>query len=216
MAFVDWDEDKQAELVVGSDDFAIRVFKGEELIFDINEEAKIRIVKLIRNNIFGYCLENGAYGVYYSRKRLWHLKQKQKVSAMVGMEFEVDGQVQLVVGFENGLIEVRKHRTGDLLHTQKPGAHPIQQLFYYDYRQQDAHKESGQKQLIAVDGEGSVTGFTVSTSIKQFEMEVQSEEKVASDEVLALNTKKIELQNQINQIQEKKKAVAESSNKGDH
>ncbi len=70
--------------------------------------------------------------------------------------------------------------------------------------------------MIAVDGEGSVTGFTVSASIKQFELEVQSEEKVASDEVLALNTKKIELQNQINQIQEKKKAVAESSNKGDH
>jgi hypothetical protein len=30
---------------VGSDDFAIRVFKGEELVFDINEEAKIRSIK---------------------------------------------------------------------------------------------------------------------------------------------------------------------------
>jgi Bardet-Biedl syndrome 2 protein len=76
MAFVDWDEDRETELVVGSDDFAIRVFKGEELIFDINEDAKIRIVKLIKNNVFGYCLESGSYGVYYSRKRLWHLKQK--------------------------------------------------------------------------------------------------------------------------------------------
>jgi len=25
--------------------------------------------------------------------------------------------MQLVVGFENGLIEVRKHRTGDILHS---------------------------------------------------------------------------------------------------
>jgi Bardet-Biedl syndrome 2 protein len=30
------------DLVVGSDDFSIRVFKGEELIFDINESAKIK------------------------------------------------------------------------------------------------------------------------------------------------------------------------------
>ena len=47
-------------------------------------------------------------------------------------------------------------------------------------------------------------------------MEVVSEEKVAADEVLALNTKKIELQNQINQIQERKKVAAESSSKGEH
>ena len=37
LAMVDWDEDGEEELVVGSDDFAIRVFKGEELIFDVNE-----------------------------------------------------------------------------------------------------------------------------------------------------------------------------------
>jgi len=93
MSFVDWDEDRNLELVVGSDDFAIRVFKGEELIFDINEDAKIRLIKVIKNNIFGYCLENGSYGVYYSRKRLWHLKQKHKVTSLVGMDYEVDGQM---------------------------------------------------------------------------------------------------------------------------
>jgi hypothetical protein len=95
------------------------------LIFDINEDAKIRIIKLIKNNIFGYCLENGSYGVYYSRKRLWHLKQKQKVSALVGIDYEIGGQIHLAVGFENGLIEVRKHRTGDLIHSQKPSANPV-------------------------------------------------------------------------------------------
>jgi hypothetical protein len=31
----------------------------------------------------------------------------------------------LAVGFENGLIEVRKHRTGDLIHSQKPSANPV-------------------------------------------------------------------------------------------
>ena len=37
LVFMDWNEDGEDELVVGSDDFSIRVFKGEELIFDINE-----------------------------------------------------------------------------------------------------------------------------------------------------------------------------------
>jgi Bardet-Biedl syndrome 2 protein len=41
LTFSDWDEDQEDELVVGSDDFAIRVFKGEDMIFDTNESAKI-------------------------------------------------------------------------------------------------------------------------------------------------------------------------------
>ncbi len=90
MAFIDWDEDGNDELIVGSDDFAIRVFKGEELVFDINEQAKIRSIKQIEANVFGYCLDNGSYGVYYTRKRLWQQKQKQRATAIVGMDFELD------------------------------------------------------------------------------------------------------------------------------
>jgi Ciliary BBSome complex subunit 2, middle region len=37
LEFLDWDDDGEDEMVAGSDDFSIRVFKGEELIFDINE-----------------------------------------------------------------------------------------------------------------------------------------------------------------------------------
>ncbi len=39
------------------------------------------------------------------------------MTAIVGMDFEIDEQMHLVVGFENGLVEVRKHRTGELLHS---------------------------------------------------------------------------------------------------
>ncbi len=39
---------------------------------------------------------------------------------------------------------------------------------------------------------------------------------MAADEVLELNQKKIELMNQLNQIQDKKKIVAELEHKGDH
>lgn len=39
---------------------------------------------------------------------------------------------------------------------------------------------------------------------------------MAADEVLELNQKKIDLINQLNQIQDKKKIVSELENKGDH
>jgi hypothetical protein len=41
---MDFNEDGEEELVVGSDDFSIRVFKSEELIFDINEQSKISFI----------------------------------------------------------------------------------------------------------------------------------------------------------------------------
>ena len=59
------------ELVAGSDDFSIRVFKGEEMVFDINEQSKIQFLKKIHKQIFGYSLANGGYGVYHGKKRLW-------------------------------------------------------------------------------------------------------------------------------------------------
>ena len=52
----------------------------------------------------------------------------------MGMDFEIDEMIHLAVGFENGLVEVRKHRTGELLHKQQVGTKPIHKLFYYDYR----------------------------------------------------------------------------------
>ena len=71
LAFLDWDDDGEDELVVGSDDFSIRVFKGEEMIFDINEQSKILFIRKIHKQIFGYALVNGAFGVYHGKKRLW-------------------------------------------------------------------------------------------------------------------------------------------------
>lgn len=125
ICFIDWDEDGQDELLVGSDDFVVRVFKGEELVYDINEDSKIRHLKQIQDNIFGYCLESGAFGCYYSRKRLWQQKQKQKVTAMCGMDFEVEEELCLACGFENGNVEIRSHRTGKLIHSVKVGSKAI-------------------------------------------------------------------------------------------
>jgi Bardet-Biedl syndrome 2 protein len=75
LEMVNWSSDSTMDLVAGSDDFSIRVYKGEELIFDINENAKITALSRIKQNVFGFALMNGTFGVYYTRKLLW--KQKK-------------------------------------------------------------------------------------------------------------------------------------------
>jgi len=43
-------------LIAGSDDFAIRVFKGEEIIQNIPEKSKIMQISKISGSAFGYFL----------------------------------------------------------------------------------------------------------------------------------------------------------------
>ena len=64
LEFFDFNGDGADELVAGSDDFAIRVFKGEEIIQDITEKSKVVDLSKISDAAFGYSLSNGAYGVY--------------------------------------------------------------------------------------------------------------------------------------------------------
>ena len=110
------------------------------MIFDINEDAMLTELSVISKNVFGYALSNGTFGVYYTRKRLWKHAQSSKVTSIAGMDFTIDGQMCLAVGFENGMVEVRKHRTGDLLCSvqlaqQANGKpNPVAKVFYTDYR----------------------------------------------------------------------------------
>jgi len=75
----------------------------------------------------------------------------------------------LAIGFDNGTIEVRKHRTGDLVSTVKLNQqingkdNPVAKLFYCDYRMQ------GNKQVVAVGKDGLIQGYTVAISTSQIE-----------------------------------------------
>jgi Bardet-Biedl syndrome 2 protein len=173
------------DMVAGSDDFSIRVYKGEELIFDINENAKVTALNRIKTNLFGFALANGTFGVYYTRKLLWKQKRQSRVTAIAGMEFDMDGENELVVGFEDGTIEVRKHRSGSLVHSVTLGS-AIARLVYFDFRQ------SGAKQLIAVSKNGQVQGYTPSVDqVKQFKEVVQTKQQIMAEEIVDLNKKKI-------------------------
>eukprot|EP00347_Sterkiella_histriomuscorum_P000293 403376439 len=196
LEFMDWDEQGDPELLAGSDDFSIRVFKQEEILQDINENSKIQFIKQINHKcIFGYSLMNGAFGVYHGKKRLWRQKGKEKVSALVGVDYDIDGQYLLIIGYQSGLIEARKHRTGELMHKTAIGSsgNPIANLFYYDFRQ------DGSSQIIAVDTEGNVKGLSLTRNVKQFQaMEIAGDQmevevKQIDDAFTDLNQQKLEL-----------------------
>lgn len=162
LAFVDFDGDGVDELVAGSDDFAIRVFKGEEIVHDITEKSKVLLLSKINGATFGYALSNGAYGVYVNKKKQWKSKNKDLVTAICGCDQDLfgDGQNLLFVGFQSGNLEVRKDRSGEIVYTTKVGEGdtPISKIFFYDYRMQ------GQKQVIAVLADGLVKGFSISSN----------------------------------------------------
>jgi hypothetical protein len=52
---------------------------------------------------------------------------------MIGVDFDLDGQYEVVTGFASGLIEARKHRTGEIIHKSNMNT-TVSKLFYYDYR----------------------------------------------------------------------------------
>ena len=89
----------------------------------------------VNRQLFGYALQNGGFGVYNQKKRLWRQKSKDRVTAILGLEFDIDGQLVFVIGFSSGLFQARKHRTGELIHESKMPSGVVQ-IFYCDYRQE--------------------------------------------------------------------------------
>ena len=78
MTLFDVNEDGYNELVVGTDDFAIRFYQNENVINEINENTKIINVAVIEGFKFVYALENGTVGLRNSTDRLWKMKENGK------------------------------------------------------------------------------------------------------------------------------------------
>lgn len=62
------------QLVVGSDDYEIRIFKGDSLITEITETETITSLIPLQDNIFAYSLANGTIGIYERYNRIWRVK----------------------------------------------------------------------------------------------------------------------------------------------
>ena len=114
----DVDEDEVQELVVGCEDSSINIFKGEELINEIEETSAVILLKSFGIQFFAFGLRNGSFGVYERGTRIWKEKYKEGIMGMVpvvrGDEFG-----GLIVGFRNGRVELRNSMNGSMLYNMQ-------------------------------------------------------------------------------------------------
>ena len=134
LALCDIDGDGLSELLVGSDDFEIRVFRSEEIIAEISESEKVQFLNAVQGRKFAYGLSNGTVGVYSgSKSRLWRVKTKNKVAAVDSFDLDKDGIPEIITGWANGMFNVRKLDSGELIYKDNVGA-AVVGIVKADYR----------------------------------------------------------------------------------
>jgi len=152
--FVDIDGDGEQELVVGADDYEIRVFKQEEIIFELSELDAVLFLTALDNGCFAYGLANGTIGVYEKKSRLWDVKTKRKITWLSSVY--IRHQQFLLVGWGHGLLELRRWQTGRVEFSEKLRS-GIAGIVCGDYRM------DGTTQIVVVTDKGVVRGYLPET-----------------------------------------------------
>lgn len=157
LAFCDVNDDGQPEVICGTEDFELRIFKGEDVMKEITEtDVVIKAEPLLRSR-FAYALMNGTCGVYDRMTRAWRVKSKNRVNAIDCFDLDNDGVPELIAGWENGKVEVRSEKSGEVMCKDYFQA-PIAALIHADYRL------DGRSTLMCLTTEGDVRGWLPSSS----------------------------------------------------
>ncbi|MPC23799.1 Bardet-Biedl syndrome 2 [Portunus trituberculatus] len=164
LTLTDFDGDEENELLVGSEDFDIRVFKNEEIMFEISETEAVTALCPMQGSRFGYALANGTVGVYEKLSRWWRIKSKNQAIAIYSYDLDGDGVPELITGWSNGKIDARNDRSGEVMFKDNFQS-TVAGIVEGDYRM------DGKNQLIAcsVDGEAMV-GYKASLHYHVFEL----------------------------------------------
>jgi Bardet-Biedl syndrome 2 protein len=133
LAFRDSEGDGNNELLVGSEDFEIRIFQQEEVVHQATEADVVTGLTHLHKTFFGFSLASGAIGVYNNANRVWHAKSKHKAVSITSFDLDQDGVPELITGWSNGRVEVRKIDDGKLIYKDR-FPNPIAHLCVADYR----------------------------------------------------------------------------------
>jgi hypothetical protein len=152
LEFCDVDSDGRMEMLVGSEDFEIRIFQDEEIVSEVTETAAVVGLAALRGTRYGYALSNGTIGVYDRSQRVWRVKSKHTVSAIAGFDLDGDGEPELISGWTQGRLEVRSDRTGDVVYKDNLNQ-PISAIVKADYR------KDGNQQVIVCGANGEVRAY---------------------------------------------------------
>ncbi|EFA06343.1 Bardet-Biedl syndrome 2 protein homolog [Tribolium castaneum] len=158
LILMDFDKDGSNELVVSSEDFKIRVFKGDQIINEQVETEVVTGLAPLPENRFAYSVSNGTVGVYDQDVRLWRVKSKHFAISMQSYDLLGQGSTQLITGWSNGKIDCRSIKTGEVLFkdTMNSG---VAGVVEGDYR------SVGKTDAICASSEGEVRGYTTTKSL---------------------------------------------------
>nr|XP_006641485.1 PREDICTED: Bardet-Biedl syndrome 2 protein isoform X1 [Lepisosteus oculatus] len=198
LVLCDFTGDGKNELLVGSEDFDIRVFKEDELLAEITENETVTSLCHMHGSRFGYSLANGTVGVYDRTARYWRIKSKNHAMSIHAFDLNADGVVELITGWSNGKMDARSDRTGEVIFKDNFSS-SVAGVVEGDYRM------DGQTQLICASIEGEVRGYLpASKEMKGNLMDTSVEQ----DLIRELSQRKQNLLLELRNYEENSKCVA--------
>lgn len=156
MALCDLVGEGENQLLVGSEDFNLRVFSGDAaMTYEFSETEAVTAICNLSGTRFAYALGNGSVGTYDGPDRSWRAKLKSPPVAITGFDMTMDGVPELVTAWADGSVDVRKDVSGGtgevLLRDSFPCA--LAGLAAADYRM------DGTETLLVVSTEGEARGY---------------------------------------------------------
>lgn len=153
LALSDIDGDEYDELVVGSEDFDLRVFREDgEMVQELSHSEAVTCLCPLSGRRIAFALANGTVGVLDGMRRLWSTKMKSQAVCLHAFDCNLDGQLEVVVGWADGSMDVRDPKNGTVLFSEKFPA-MIAGIVQADYRL------DGTETLMVCTVDGEVRGF---------------------------------------------------------
>ncbi|XP_008410740.1 BBSome complex member BBS2 [Poecilia reticulata] len=201
LVLFDFTGDGKNELLVGSEDFDIRVFKEDQLVSELNENETVTSLCHMHGSRFGYALANGTVGVYDRTARYWRIKSKNHAMSIHAFDLNADGVVELITGWSNGKIDARSDRTGEVIFKDNFSS-SVAGVVEGDYRL------DGQVQLICTSIEGEVRGYLpASKDLKGNLMDSNAEQ----DRIRELSQRRQNLLLELRNYEENAKGVSQTN-----
>ncbi|XP_015781613.1 Bardet-Biedl syndrome 2 protein homolog [Tetranychus urticae] len=160
LALWDIDGDQQNELIVGSEDYDIRVFKEESIFLEMSETDSIKCVCPLIGDCFAYALVNGTVGVYSKKERLWRIKSKNQAICILGFDVNNDGRPELITGWSSGKIDARNMETGEVIFKDNLNS-SIAAIMTADYNL------DGVVELVVISVSGEIKGYQTNSGTER-------------------------------------------------
>ena len=155
LAILDYDDDGFSELAVGSEDFEIRLFRGDALATELDETDVVTHLLSLGGRRLAYSLKNGILGMYDGITRAWRIKSKNPATCLLGYDANDDGVLELMIGWSNGKVECRSDSSPDGEPIFKETLNgTVAGLVKADYR------NDGDVHVLAATVDGAVKAFT--------------------------------------------------------